>query len=190
VWYQWLPIGSQECLAPLLKFMLGATMEDAANPVVSAIQTTWHRKDPGESDAFKTWYYKLLAQRVPVCASSPETAGGVPPVAPVIPPWPRWTVWTSWLTCLMLDSGTTRTGRQRPARPRSITSMRLSSWPESVEYLGPKLLVQHIPGGPPGLLDQDQRNAWAKLSSASLRGRVHGRLSQEQPLGVLFPPHH
>jgi hypothetical protein len=29
-WYQWLPIGSQECLAPLLKFMLGATTEDAA----------------------------------------------------------------------------------------------------------------------------------------------------------------
>jgi hypothetical protein len=30
-WYQWLPIGSQERLAPLLKFMFGATMEHAAN---------------------------------------------------------------------------------------------------------------------------------------------------------------
>jgi hypothetical protein len=33
---------------------------------------------------------------------------------------------------------------------------------------GPELLAQHIPGGPPGLLDQDQRNAQVKLSSASL----------------------
>jgi hypothetical protein len=37
-------------------------------------------------DAFKTWYYKLLVQRAPVHASSPETAGGVPPVAPAVPP--------------------------------------------------------------------------------------------------------
>jgi hypothetical protein len=64
-WYQWLPIGSQECLAPLLKFMLGATMEDAANPAVSAIQTTWCHKDPGELDAFKTWYYKLTPALAP-----------------------------------------------------------------------------------------------------------------------------
>jgi hypothetical protein len=49
-WYQWLPIGSQERLVPLLKFMLGATT------AVSVIQTTWRRKDPGELDAFKTWY--------------------------------------------------------------------------------------------------------------------------------------
>jgi hypothetical protein len=38
------------------QFMLGTTMEDAANPAVSTIQTMWRRKDPGESDAFKTWY--------------------------------------------------------------------------------------------------------------------------------------
>jgi hypothetical protein len=118
-WYQWLPIGSQEHLAPLLKFMLGATTEDAANPAVSVIQTTWCRKDPGESDTFKTWYYELLAQHVPVRASSPETAGGVLPVAPAAPPHS------------------------------------LGGWTE-------------------GLLDQDQRNVRAKLSSASLRGRVHG----------------
>jgi hypothetical protein len=85
-WYQWLPIGSQERLAPLLKFMLCAVMEDAANPVVSATQTTWHGKDPGELDAFKTWYYKLQAQCAPVHASSPEMSGGVLPVAPAVPP--------------------------------------------------------------------------------------------------------
>jgi hypothetical protein len=66
--------------------MLGATTEDAANPAVSAIQTTWRRKDPGESDAFKTWYYELLAQHAPVRASSPETARGVPLVMPLVPP--------------------------------------------------------------------------------------------------------
>jgi hypothetical protein len=57
-----------------------------ANPAVSVIQTTWRRKDPGELDAFKTWYYELLAQRVLVHASSPETARGVPPGAPAVPP--------------------------------------------------------------------------------------------------------
>jgi hypothetical protein len=66
--------------------MLGTITEDAANLVVSAIQTTWHRKDSGESDAFKTWYYELLAQHAPVCASSPETSRGVPPVTPTVPP--------------------------------------------------------------------------------------------------------
>jgi hypothetical protein len=46
----------------------------------------WRRKDPRESDAFKTWYYKLLVQRAPVRASSLETSGGVLPVTPVVPP--------------------------------------------------------------------------------------------------------
>jgi hypothetical protein len=84
--YQGLPLMDRERIAPLLTFLLGAVTEDAADPRITSNQSGWHHKDPGETETFRAWYYKLLAHRAPICASPPMVdARGAPVCSRVSP---------------------------------------------------------------------------------------------------------
>jgi hypothetical protein len=69
--YQGLPLMDRERIAPLLTFLLGAVTEDATDPRIMLNQSGWCHKDRGETEAFRAWYYELLAHRAPIHASPP-----------------------------------------------------------------------------------------------------------------------
>jgi hypothetical protein len=74
--YQGLPLMNREQMAPLLTFLLGAVMEDTADPRLTSNQSGWRHKDLGETETFRAWYYKLLAHRAPIHASPPLVDAG------------------------------------------------------------------------------------------------------------------
>jgi hypothetical protein len=76
----------QEQIAPLLTFLLGVvTEDDAADPRITSNQSGWCHKDPGETEAFRAWYYELLAHRAPICASPPVEDAEPPHSLPRFP---------------------------------------------------------------------------------------------------------
>jgi hypothetical protein len=107
--YQGLPLMDRAWIAPLLTILLEAVTEDVVDPCIMSNQSGWRHKDPGETEAFRAWYYELLV--APIRAGLPVVdAGGAPCSLPCFPPLCQQIALDNWWTCSMPGSIAIRTG--------------------------------------------------------------------------------